>query len=264
MTVILKFNNGNNNDGNGHGHRDAIPPHYHVESGVGGAAFAPEVSSSYSSKRTTFEDANGYVVAGAGPGGIGGTSAGIGGNVGDGTDGGGGGDGGGFLSRMNALPPIGGWEQYKSNDDPSSPTSQRQYSSVAQPQGQAPQDDVGYVQGPPQDLPPSSSSELESHLLLPQQQAEQWTQIVTGQDAPSSTTSPPPDQPPSSSRQSPSSAADAYNVASVNIPLNVPGDATPSASGGGGGGVDALRTLSNFKDTWDPYETTDIPMFWHS
>ena len=165
---------------------------------------------------------------------------------------------------MNALPPVGGWEQYKTNDGPSSPRDDRvphgassqqshqQHSSITQLQQQAPEDG-GYVQDPPQ-VPPSSSLEPQ---LLPQQQAEQWAQIVTGQDSQ-----------PSTLREEPSqqslSVADAYNVASVNIPLNVPADVAPSASGGGSGGVDVSKTLNNFKDTWDPYETTDIPMFWHS
>lgn len=40
------------------------------------------------------------------------------------------------------------------------------------------------------------------------------------------------------------------------IPTDVP---QVAASSGG----DMLQQLNNFKDTWDPYETTDIPMFWH-
>jgi hypothetical protein len=54
------------------------------------------------------------------------------------------------------------------------------------------------------------------------------------------------------------------------VPLS---SALPPASGIAGRGVsdamslsllNVLDRLDNFKDTWDPYETTNIPMFWHN
>ena len=42
----------------------------------------------------------------------------------------------------------------------------------------------------------------------------------------------------------------------------IPNDVPQVAASSGGDDV-MLQKLNNFKDTWDPYETTDIPMFWH-
>lgn len=42
-------------------------------------------------------------------------------------------------------------------------------------------------------------------------------------------------------------------------------ESPPAAStGGGDNGASLLGLLNNFKDAWDAYDKTDIPMFWHS
>lgn len=134
----------------------------------------------------------------------------------------------------------------------------------------------GYAQPLPQQpgMPPNNyavngqsnfnQSPLEwQQQMQQQQQLQQQQQQVPPQEDPSQQAPPAPEgappPPPDAAAADPPPAPPAPEVTADQVPLVDPNAESALATTSSF----ALEELVNFKDSWDPFEPTDIPVFWH-